>query len=132
MLRTACATAVAVWLVLVALGCGLVHFASVASGAARTSTVSAQPGRDGAVSGVAAVQVSVDRAIAPKCSKLLATTPLLGPVTSVAGFGVVVALCLSAGAWTPLVRPAGRGPPVASGTVLAGRDLLTRLCIARR
>ncbi|WP_293003713.1 hypothetical protein [Mycobacterium sp.] len=127
-MRTACATALAVGLVLVALGCGWVHFAGLRFDAAHTSASSPQPTHGS----IHADHASADRGLAPRCSKLLATTALPAQAASLAGLGLVVALGVAAGTWAPRVATAGRGPPVLPGPVISGRDLLTRFGIARR
>lgn len=126
--RTACATALAVCLVLVALGCGWMHLASLPFGAPQASAAPVQPTHGS----IHAHDASADQGLAPRCSKLLATTAATGQAVNPAGFGLVVALGVAAGVWAPRVVPAGRGPPRAPRFVLAGRDLLTRLGISRR
>lgn len=127
-LRTAWATALAVFLVLVALGCGWMHLSSLPFGAPHASSAPAQPTHGS----IYAHDASADQGLAPRCSKLLATTAATGQALNPAGLGMVAALGVATGVWAPHVVPAGRGPPRAPRTVLAGRDLLTRLGISRR
>ncbi|QXD08160.1 hypothetical protein [Mycobacterium avium] len=67
-----------------------------------------------------------------KLPKVLAITPLSQPVTVLAALGIGVALVALVGLLAQLVVPAGRGPPRELAAALAGRDLLTRYCLARR
>ncbi|WP_241777298.1 hypothetical protein [Mycobacterium intracellulare] len=74
----------------------------------------------------------LDRGVLAKCSKVFATAPLSGPVTTLVALGLIVAVVFIAGSWIKLVAPVGRGPPRAVAPVFSGQELLTRFCIARR
>ncbi|WP_156751346.1 hypothetical protein [Mycobacterium sp. 1245111.1] len=104
------------------------HLASLPFGTPHASAAPAQPTHGG----IHAHDASADQGLAPRCSKLLATTAATGQAVNPAGLDLVVVLGVAAGVWAPRVVPAGRGPPTAPRTVLAGRDLLTRLGISRR
>lgn len=68
-----------------------------------------------------------------KASKLFAVDAIpKSAVTTLLALGIGL-VALAFGGWlAQLVVPAGRSPPVAPVAILAGRDLLTRYCLARR
>lgn len=54
------------------------------------------------------------------------------PSTSLVALGLIAALAVVAARWHQPALAAIRGPPRPRSTVLSGRVMLTRLCIARR
>lgn len=131
-LRAFVAIAAAVWLVLGALGCGLVHFAPLAFDPPQTSVTSPDGGTGTGGSSAQANHASLYRGLAAKCSKVFGAMPVPGPVTALVELGFAVAVVAVAGSRVKLVVPVGRAPPRAAAMVFSGQDLLTRFCIARR
>ncbi|KZS69258.1 hypothetical protein A4G26_26360 [Mycobacterium kansasii] len=66
------------------------------------------------------------------CHNVFATAVLPRPATTLVALGAVAALIAITAALANLVVPAGRGPPKVPITALAGQDLLSRFCLARR
>lgn len=131
-LRAVVAIAAAVWLVLGALGCGLVHFAPLAFDPPHAFVTSADGGFGTGGPGMQADHASLYRGLAAKCSKVFGAMPVPGPVTALVELGLAVAVVAVAGSRVKLVVPVGRAPPRAAAIAFTGRDLLTRFCIARR
>ncbi|KLO44703.1 hypothetical protein ABW17_08205 [Mycobacterium nebraskense] len=67
-----------------------------------------------------------------QCPEAFATAVLPRSSTALVALGVVVAVVALAGWVAHRGVLAGRSPPGAPATPLAGQDLLTRFCLARR
>ncbi|MBI2696103.1 hypothetical protein [Mycobacterium nebraskense] len=67
-----------------------------------------------------------------ECPEAFATAVLLRSSTALVALGVVVAVVALASWLAHRGVLAGRGPPGAPATALAGQDLLTRFCLSRR
>ncbi|MCV7078955.1 hypothetical protein H7I94_27520 [Mycobacterium szulgai] len=67
----------------------------------------------------------------PSCPKQFATAALPRPAAETESAGAVVTATASS-VFAHLIVPAGRGPPAALSSILTGRELLTRFCLARR
>ena len=67
----------------------------------------------------------------PSCPKQFATAVLPRPAAETeTAAAVVTATAIAVFAF--LIVPAGRGPPAVLSSILTGRDLLNRFCLARR
>lgn len=66
------------------------------------------------------------------CHEVFTTPALPRSANGLIGLGAVAAVIALIGSLVQLVVPAGRGPPSAPAAILAGQDLLTRFCLARR
>ncbi|MEE3754845.1 MULTISPECIES: hypothetical protein [Mycobacterium] len=131
-LRVVVAIAAAVWLVLGALGCGLVHFAPLAFDPPHAFVTAPGGGSGPGASDIQAQHASLYRGLVAKCSKVFGAMPVSGPVTALVELGLAVAVVAVAGSRIKLVVPVGRAPPRAAAIAFNGQDLLTRFCIARR
>lgn len=66
-----------------------------------------------------------------ECHEVVTSAVVPRTTTTLAALGVVAAVVGITASSVRHVTPSGRGPPTAP-TALAGQDLLTRLCLARR
>lgn len=74
----------------------------------------------------------VDHGSSLTCLELLANAVLPALASTLVALGLLVAMATVAGLFADRVLQPGRSPPRALATVITGRDLLTRLCVARR
>lgn len=121
-LRFVVAIATAVWVLVGTAGCGLVH--TVPSAFDPPHPILTSLHNEFAVTIDHAV---LDRSSSHACPKTFAVV-LPMPASVLVALGIVALGAAVAGWFAHPVLAAGRGPPRG----LAGRDLLTRLCLARR
>lgn len=126
-LRSAIAIAATVWLLIAGTSGDVDRSAHAAPDPAHTVLTS--------LSGESAVNADcahVDHSSSLTCLELLASAVLPPLASTLVALGLLAAVATVAGLFAERALQPGRSPPRALAAVIAGRDLLTRLCVARR